>query len=193
MTDPLIIPTIYTPHLQLSAALASDAHGIYQLYSDPVITRYLGIELMGAVEDAQRWLDHHTDRQAKGLGMLMTIRKIEGDDIIGTCSIEEINSYHHNATIGYSLAHAYWGKGLMREALLAVVDYLFTGLTEVYLQRLQAWTQSENVSSVRLLERLGFTFEGRLRQLFFWHGLYKDVSCYSLLRDEYLPRSLPCG
>lgn len=188
MAECLIIPPIRTSRLYLEGIVESDVDGILQLYSDPLITQYLGVELMRTLDDAQRWLTYHRERQEKGLGILMAIRKQDSHEMIGTCSVEDINKHHHNATLGYSLAHAYWGQGLMHEMLLALVHYLFMEFSEVSLQRLQAWTQSENQASVRLLQRLGFLMEGCLRQLFFWHGTYKDLNCFSLLRDEYQQR-----
>jgi RimJ/RimL family protein N-acetyltransferase len=58
--------------------------------------------------------------------------------------------------IGYDLAKAHWGKGLMSEALHALVDYGFACLG---LERILADTLSHNSRSIRLLERLGFQLD----------------------------------
>ena len=50
--------------------------------------------------------------------------------------------------------------------------------------RIEADVDPENLGSIRLLERLGFQFEGRLRERWFTFGCWKDSSLYGLLTDE---------
>ncbi len=68
-----------------------------------------------------------------------------------------------------------------------MVDYLFLSKSIV---RVQAETNPENISSIRVLEKAGFTFEGVRRKVFFSQGKYNDGAMYSILRDEWKPRVL---
>jgi ribosomal-protein-alanine N-acetyltransferase len=93
--------------------------------------------------------------------------------------------------IGYMLVKEERGKGYGSEAVQMMVDYLFLHKDIV---RVQAETHPENTASQRVLEKTGFTLEGRIRRSFFSRGVYRDTAMYSILREEWKePRILPVG
>ena len=73
--------------------------------------------------------------------------------MIGTCGFHCWDEDSRRAEIGYDLAHAFWGQGLMREAVEAALAFGFgpMGLATIY-----AGVEPPNVRSIGLLERLGF-------------------------------------
>lgn len=88
--------------------------------------------------------------------------------------------------IGYRLFdHKLTGRGYVTEACGMLVDYLFS--VHQY-HRLELLTAPENVSSVRVAQKCGFTAEGSLRQCFFINGRFQDVEVFSLLRPEWEAR-----
>ena len=87
------------------------------------------------------------------------------------------------AETGYELHRAYWGQGIMAEAMSAVLTY---GFTELGLHRIEADVAPENMRSKSLLLKLGFTFEGNLRQRYFFRGQFEDEHYFGLLKDEWL-------
>lgn len=92
------------------------------------------------------------------------------------------------ATIGYTLAPEHQGRGLASEAVGAVVDRLF----EHGIHRVAATLDPDNVASARLVERLGFRYEGRLREASYARGGWTDDECYAVLptdRRDWLSRS----
>ena len=89
--------------------------------------------------------------------------------------------YRDTAELGYWLAEPYWGRGLMTEAVRAVTRYAFD---ELGLFRIEAGVFGWNVSSVRVLEKVGYSFEGRLRKQVFKDGQRVDVLLYSRLRTD---------
>jgi RimJ/RimL family protein N-acetyltransferase len=70
----------------------------------------------------------------------------------------------------------------MSEALQLVVRFSFRSLE---VNRLEALVIKENIPSVRFLEKLGFQLEGTLRQYALIKGLFQDMQCYSMLKDDY--------
>jgi RimJ/RimL family protein N-acetyltransferase len=91
--------------------------------------------------------------------------------------------------IGYSLVPSERGKGYCTEAVNVMVDYLFLSKEAV---RIQAQTDTRNVASQKVLEKVGFKKEGTLRRNFFTRGEWRDAYIYSLLREEWKePRILP--
>lgn len=75
------------------------------------------------------------------------------------------------------------GRGLMREALTAALDWGFG--EGMQLHRVEAQVHEDNVASVALLQRLGFTQEGRHREVAFWGGRHHDLLQYGLLAREW--------
>ena len=85
--------------------------------------------------------------------------------------------------IGYRLFEpALAGRGYTTEAVRLLVDYLFN---VHQFHRLELLTAPDNIASVRVAQKCGFSAEGTLRQAFFIRGHYCDVAMYSLLRPEW--------
>jgi len=84
--------------------------------------------------------------------------------------------------IGYFLVPSERGKGYCTEAVKIMVDYLFLSKDIV---RVQARTDSRNVPSQKVLEKVGFKKEGTMRKCFFIRGEWVDGLLYSILREEW--------
>lgn len=84
------------------------------------------------------------------------------------------------ATVGYTLATEQQGNGYATEAVAGLVDRLF----ETGIHRVEATLDPENVASARLLERLGFRYEGRSRQSSEMRGSWGDDDRYALLAED---------
>jgi RimJ/RimL family protein N-acetyltransferase len=83
--------------------------------------------------------------------------------------------------IGASLLPAYRGKGLGTAAQRALVEHLWS---TTHVHRLQASTEADNLAEQRVLEKIGFEREGRLREAFFRAGRWRDSLVYGLLRPQ---------
>jgi len=109
----------------------------------------------------------------------------EGGPIVGTCSLFALHEASRRAELGYALAVEQQGRGLMHEALVAVLDWAFGPLA---LHRLEADADPRNLPSLRTLERLGFTREGTLRERWIVAGEISDTAMYGLLAREWRER-----
>ncbi len=93
-------------------------------------------------------------------------------EVVGTCNLGHIARGPFRAcTMGYQVARRHEGRGLMTEAVGAVVDFAFR---ELRLHRVMANYRPENHRSARLLERLGFVKEGYARDYLFIDGAWRD-------------------
>lgn len=101
------------------------------------------------------------------------------------CGFHKWNQRSFRAEIGYDLSPQYQGRGLMTEALHAMLEH---GFDVLKLHRIEAFIYVENMPSMRLLERLGFRQEGTLRDYFYLNGSFHDHTLWSLLRSEWQPR-----
>jgi ribosomal-protein-alanine N-acetyltransferase len=103
---------------------------------------------------------------------LLTIPYGEVPEVAGTCSFTQIaRGPFCGCVLGYQLARQHEGRGMMREALTAALDYAFR---ELRLHRVMANYRPENGRSGRLLERLGFVREGYAREFLFIDGAWRD-------------------
>jgi ribosomal-protein-alanine N-acetyltransferase len=110
-------------------------------------------------------------------------RERVADKYIGTVSLRDINPWPGlNATIGYSMDHEWEGRGLMREAVAAVVRF---GFEHLGLRRIEACFMPANVKSERLLTSLGFEVEGRLRSSLEVNGVWEDHKICSLINQNW--------
>jgi [ribosomal protein S5]-alanine N-acetyltransferase len=101
-------------------------------------------------------------------------------DLAGFVKLFDIQ-YRSKAEIGYWLAEPLWGKGLMPEAIEAVVTFAFDQLG---LHRIYATTHVDNRASQRVLEKVGFKKEGVLRMHGRLQGKWADSVMYGLLNTD---------
>lgn len=85
------------------------------------------------------------------------------------------------AEIGYCLGRAYWGRGIMPEALCAVLDFMFD---EAGFNRIAACHDVGNPKSGRVMEKSGMKYEGTLRQAGKNNQGICDIACYAVLRSD---------
>lgn len=81
--------------------------------------------------------------------------------------------------LGYWLGEPFWGSGITAEACRAVVEYAFRDHGP---RRVQARVVVGNEASVRVLEKIGFAFEGTLRQSLLRRGKFEDVMYFARVK-----------
>ena len=101
--------------------------------------------------------------------------------VIGRFSLT-VDHKHQTAELGYEIARDMWGRGLAAEASVAVCEW---GFREYGLARIDAWADSQNKRSVRVMEKLGMTYEGMHREYEVGWGERVDGVSYAVLRDEW--------
>jgi ribosomal-protein-serine acetyltransferase len=108
-------------------------------------------------------LQQFTDREALIAAICYTDRAISGDNsqIVGTIGFNQIDWQNRSGYLGYWLAAAYRGSGIMTAACESLIDYAFTTLD---LHRVVIACASENHRSRAIPERLGFIHEGVTQQ-----------------------------
>jgi len=135
--------------------VSRDSEALFQNYSDEDISKNFMDAPLTDIEQASRFIEAFKTEFKKGKAITWAISlKGTTDALIGTCSyMLESNS---RAEIGYDLSRIHWGKGLMNEALQAMIEYGFDVMGFLFIK---ADTLSNNSRSIRLLERLGFQLD----------------------------------
>lgn len=101
-------------------------------------------------------------------------------EAIGSIGIKRLLEQHQRAVeVGYWIGEPFWGKGIASEVLRRVTEYAFATLGA---ERIQAQVFASNLASARVIEKNGYTFEGRLRRAVFKDGQLIDKLMYSRIR-----------
>lgn len=146
--------TLQTERLLLRPLRDSDAGSIFLLRSDENINQYIDRPRATSIEDAKAFIEKILRLSAAQKNFYRAITLKENGEVIGTITLWNFNEHGSKAEIGYELLPSFQGKGYMQEALAAVIDLAFN---ELNLTSVEGWTHPDNVSSYKLLEKLGFT------------------------------------
>ena len=171
-----------TPRLQLRRLNASDGLGLFNIFSNADVARYLSAPPMASPADAERKLGDLMAQYASDSAFQLAVTRNDTGELIGTCPIWNIYLQNRRGEIGYVLAKPFWGNGYMSEALAALIDYI---LDEKNFHRLEADIDPRNVPSATILERLGFKREGLLRERWIVAGEISDSVLYGLLASDW--------
>jgi RimJ/RimL family protein N-acetyltransferase len=182
---PLTPPApIETPRLVVRQITEADLPGLMAVNGDDTVTQFLPYATWRSIDDASAWYQRIAAIQATGNAVQFVILSRDDASVIGAGLLFNFNEGSARAELGYVLGRAHWGCGLAREAVAALVGVAFGSMG---VRRLEAEVNPLNRSSVRLLQSLGFTREGLLRQRWVGKGSTYDVELHGLLSAEWQP------
>jgi ribosomal-protein-serine acetyltransferase len=138
------------------------------------------IDSVKTVEDSKAFIGHALDLFSKGESLTTGIWY--NGNLAGVISFDNISRPNRSAMIGYWIGAQYARKGLMTRACEALIDY---GFRELDFNRIELWTATENVHSLAIPVKLGFTKEGISRQKQWLNDHFFDIVTYSMLQSEW--------
>ena len=181
LMPPLDASSLSTARLTLRPLRGDDALPLFTMYSDAAFMRYWSFPLMKRFEQAVDYVAHRLQGSAAEIEIVWSVELTATHEVIGICSLFNLEMAAQRAEIGFGLQSAYWGKGYMSEAARAVVD---CGFDVLRLHRIEADIDPRNRASARVLEKLGFVREGLLRERWIVDGEISDSAIYGLLRTD---------
>lgn len=174
------IPEIETERLVLRMWSKKDAADLYEYAKNPNVGPVAG------------WKPHSDQAESRFIISEVFLQKMAWaivdkatGKVVGSIGFEDdkFRPDIHSREMGYSLSEDFWGKGLMTEAAMKIVQYAFEVLS---LEVLSITTSESNVRSRRVIEKCGFQYEGTHRHCYkIYDGTVKELRCYSMLRNEY--------
>ncbi|MBN8806697.1 MAG: GNAT family N-acetyltransferase [Sphingomonas sp.] len=171
------VPTLTTERLVLRQLRADDADALHPMYADVDATMYGSHPATRTIAETREQV---AKRAAAPDWRAWAITRTGDDTAIGTVASYE-KRQGKVTEIGYFLSRAHWGQGIVTEAVAALLDRLFAeGQRRVF-----ADTDPDNTASTRVLERLGFTPEARLRAEWETHIGVRDSLIWGLLEPEW--------
>jgi len=181
-------PVIETKRLVLRLVEKDDLPALFAVNGDAEVFRYSPREHWRTPADGKAWFSRIMAHRRNGATIQFAIVLRDGGRPIGTLAMFHFEESVGSAEIGYVLGRAHWGKGLMTEVLREVVAF---GFGPLGLKRLEAELDPRNAASVKVLERAGFTCEGRRRRNYFSKGEVTDTGLYGMLSRDPRPKRKP--
>ena len=177
--------TIETPRLILRRAVREDAVPMFRNWaSDPEVTKFLTWPTYEKVDTAYQILDLWVSEYAKPDFYQWMIVPKELGEPIGSISVVRQNDRVEEAEIGYCIGRQWWHRGIVTEALSAVIEYLFT---EVGMNRVAARHDPNNPHSGGVMKKCGMTYEGTTRAADRNNQGICDAAHYAILRSDPRP------
>ncbi len=173
-------PELKTDRLLLRRIKATDAPEIFFLRSNKEVLQFIGKEPAANEEVAKEFIENiNLDIDANQAIMWGIALNENPAILIGNICYWRLQAQHHRAEIGYTLHPGYWRKGMMKEAILKVLEY---GFEQMKLHSIEARTSSGNLASAAVLEATGFVKEGYLKEEFCYRDKFYDTVIFSRLK-----------
>lgn len=175
-------PEISTKRLLLRRLTLNDAQEIFILRSDKTVLQFLGKEPAKTIQEAEAFIKKVNEDIDTGEVIMWGIAlKNEPATVIGSINYWRLIKEHYRAEIGYALHPGYWRKGIMKEAILEVLEF---GFNVMKLHSVEARIAVGNTASGFILEATGFTEEAYFKEDFFFRGKFEDTKVYSRLANS---------
>jgi ribosomal-protein-alanine N-acetyltransferase len=174
-------PTLETERLLLRQLASADARDAFLFLSDEENIRYYDAAPMTRLEQVEKSIERHRRRFAEQEALRWGITLKGENRVIGNGGYT-LDAENHLATLSYILSKHYWNRGIMTEALTAMIQF---GFDHLLVHRVEAQVAYPNLASARLLEKLGFQEEGRLRDRQYVNHQFVDERIFALINPNH--------
>lgn len=150
----LMTQILETKRLTLRELNINDSENFYNLNLNPNVIKYTGNSAFKNIDEAKDFLENYQDYQLNGFGRWAVIEKSK-KEFLGWCGLK----YDRNldeTDIGFRFFEEHWNKGFATESAKACIDYGFENLN---LKTIIGRAISENIASIKVLEKIGLKFE----------------------------------
>jgi ribosomal-protein-serine acetyltransferase len=172
-----------SPSVKVIPAAIADASALASLVQENAVflKKYLPkVATLSSVAACAKHLQHVLDAGKED--ELFEWHIFANDTLCGAIRLNKIDLENQKASMGYYIAENCQGQGLASSSVRAVLGHCFDKLG---LNRIELQCTSTNLASQQVAKRLGFTWEGMLRQAELLDGEYVDLFVYGLLREDF--------
>ena len=164
-------------HIYLSPMCVEDAETYVRWMNDFNVTDGLGSSCrVISMENERAWLSQNTGQHH------FAIVRLENDELIGNCGIQEVNQLRQCAEVGLFIGdEENRNKGYGKEALGLLIDYGFDYLN---INNIMLRVFAFNTQAINCYKKVGFQEIGRRRQAYYLKGQFYDEVFMDILREE---------
>ena len=156
------VPTLRTERLILRQPKENHAEAIHELRTDEVVNKYIQRPTERKDNNGSEFIDRINKSMAKGEIFYWIISKKNDHQLMGSICLWNFSKNKTIAEVGYDLFPKHHSKGIMTEALDAVLSYGFHSLK---LNAIEAFTHKDNSRSTHLLIKKGFVLDEKRKDL----------------------------
>ncbi len=182
--QPIIKMKLYSKRLLLRSISIINLYDLYQLQSNEAVARYNTIGIPEDVNFTQTLIENAVNDPATfdKTNFWWGIFLKESNQFIGEAGLNLSVTRYKSGEVFYGLYPDYWGKGYATEAVETILTY---GFVDLSLHRISAGVATENEASIKLLERVGMTREGKHRKILPIRGEWWDNYGYAILEEDF--------
>ncbi len=172
-----------TKRLALTEIKIEDINDIHILNSIPEVDEFNTLGIPKTIKDTEKIFIPLINAQQKKTRDSYTwkITLKETNQFIGMAGFTLSNDKFKLGEIYYKLHPDYWGNGYATEIAKQLVK---TGFDDFDLQKVEAGVATENIKSIRVLEKIGMTREGLRRKILPIRGVWKDNYHYAIVKTD---------
>ena len=145
---------LQTERLLLRELNPDDAENFYKLNLNPNVIKYTGNSAFKDIDEAKEFLENYQDYKLNGFGRWAVIEK-STNEFLGWCGLKYDKNLDET-DIGFRFFEEHWNKGLATESAKACINFGFENLN---LKSIVGRAMSENIASIKVLEKIGLKFE----------------------------------
>lgn len=179
---------IETERLLIRELLPTDAEGMFEMESDPIVHRYVGNKPITTIEESRAVIEFVRQQYADyGIGRWAVLEKAT-NDFVGWLGFKwmqgPVNGHTNFYDFGYRLTRKHWGKGYASEGSKAAMKY---GQEQLGFKNIYAMTDVDNKASRRVLEKTGlqyvetFAYDAEPN----WRGPGEPATWYKMTDNKY--------
>jgi ribosomal-protein-alanine N-acetyltransferase len=169
-------PVFKTGRLLLRQFKNADLKNVFLGLSHPEVTSYYGVHFK-TLEETRKQIEWFAELEEKETGIWWAVCSPDDSIFYGAVGIYFLNSQLNKAEIGFWLMPEFWGKGIIMESVLPVLDY---GFDKMHLKQIEAEVETENVMSIRVLKKLKFLYKTTRKNCEIKNGKYISLDVYVL-------------
>lgn len=176
-----MFPEFRTDRLLLRKILPHDQSKIFEGLSHREVVRYYGISF-STLEEAYQQMEWFEKLEKTRTGIWWAICSLDNLQFYGAGGFNHLMQDHQKAEMGFWLLPAYWGQGIMAEALPLIINYAFSQLS---LHRIEGFVENENLNSKKVFHKLNFVHEATLRECEIKNEQYISLDIYAKLNPTH--------
>jgi len=173
---------IATKRLDLIELTLADLKDVHALHSLNEVDEFNTLGIPSSINQTEKLLNSWIDTINTNTLFVFKVVNKQNGAFIGLFGIKMGKPNYRSAEVWYKLHPSFWNKGFATEALNAVLDFCFNDLK---LHRIEAGCATENIASIKVLEKAGFKREGQKRKILPIRGQWTDNYFYAILEEDH--------
>ncbi len=174
-------PILETKRLYLKKFDKKNLSFLHAIRTDKTVTEMAGIKKHTSLSETEDLMNKTISSYSTGNALWWILFLKNNQEPIGYAGIWNIQKEHLKGELGYMLKPSYFNKGYMTEALQTIIDF---GFNKLFLHRLEAYIDSDNIASINLLRKFNFQQEAFLKEDYIFKGSFRNSVILAKLKNK---------